>query len=99
MQSSGHSIIDQAKEHVKSFFRSKKDDRFIYHNESHTESVVHAAKEIAAHYNLKGEDYDVLMVAAWFHDIGYFDDANHHEAMGAKLAEDFLKKQKVDSSF
>jgi len=99
MQSSRHSLIDQAKEHVKSLFRSKKDDRFIYHNELHTENVVHAAEEIAAHYNLKGEDYEVLIIAAWFHDIGYFDDASHHEAMGAKLAEDFLKKQKADPSF
>jgi len=99
MHSSSHAIIDQAKEHVKSLFRTKKDDRFVYHNEAHTENVVLAAKEIAAHYKLKGEDYDVLIVAAWFHDIGYFDDASHHEAMGARLAEDFLKKQKAGPSF
>ncbi|HEY5826238.1 MAG TPA: Pycsar system effector family protein [Cyclobacteriaceae bacterium] len=99
MHPSEHAVIDQAKEHVKSLFRSKRDDRFVYHNESHTERVVLSAKEIAAHYKLKGEDYDVLIVAAWFHDIGYFDDASHHEAMGAKLAEDFLKKQKADSAF
>ncbi len=99
MHSSEHVIIDQVKAHVKSLFRSKRDDRFIYHNELHTESVVVAAKEIAAHYKLKGEDYEVLIVAAWFHDIGYFDDASHHEAMGAKLAEDFLKKQKADPAF
>ena len=76
MHSSRYSLIDQAKEHVKSLFHSKKDERFIYHNEGHTESVVQSTKQIAEHYKLKDEDYIVLIIAAWFHDIGYFEDAS-----------------------
>jgi predicted metal-dependent HD superfamily phosphohydrolase len=99
MHSSGHSLIDLAKEHIKSLFHAYSDDRFIYHNEFHTESVVHSARQIAEHYKLKGEDYTVLLVAAWFHDIGYFDDASHHEAKGAELAEEFLKGQNANATF
>lgn len=99
MHSSGNYIIEQAKDYVEGIFNSDPDDRFIYHNASHTEKVVHSAKQIAEHYKLTEEDRQVLIVAAWFHDIGYFEDAKAHEAKGASIAEEFLKNAEANPAF
>jgi predicted metal-dependent HD superfamily phosphohydrolase len=99
MQSSRYSLIDKANEFVEPIFHSQGSDVFVYHNIGHTKRVVNSAKQIAEHYSLKDEDYIVLLIAAWFHDVGYFDDAKHHEKQGAVLAEQFLQSQKADLLF
>jgi predicted metal-dependent HD superfamily phosphohydrolase len=91
-----HSLIDQAKERAKSIFKAHENTPFIYHNVQHTENVVRFARQIAEHYKLKAEDYEVLIIAAWFHDAGYFEEPSRHEAKGASLAEEFLKEQKAE---
>jgi len=99
MHSPKYSLIEKAKDFVDSVFDANGTEVFVYHNAYHTERVVEAADQIANYYKLKGEDYIVLMVAAWFHDIGYFDDAKHHEQQGALMAEKFLKGKKVEAEF
>jgi len=84
-------LIEQLRQHIQSIFRLHENEAFIYHNVNHTEKVVHAAREIARHYELSEEDYFVLIAAAWFHDVGYFDDISHHEEKSAKQAQLFLQ--------
>lgn len=82
----------RAEEFVRSYFSSVNDERLAYHNVQHTERVVRAAMQIADHYQLDDQDYFIVTVAAWFHDVGYFTDPAHHEAEGAIKAVDFLKQ-------
>ena len=56
-------------------------DDLVYHNLGHTEQVVQAAREIAAHSNLSEEDTEIVVAAAWFHDTGHLTGGteNHEE--------------------
>lgn len=86
----------RTEEFVRSYFSSANDERLTYHNVQHTERVVRAAMQIADHYQLDDQDYFIVTVAAWFHDIGYFTAPAHHEAEGAVKAVDFLKQNEVN---
>lgn len=91
-------ILDQLRAHIASLFHAHKDERFIYHNLSHTEQVVENVVRIANHYQLSDEDFFIVVAASWFHDIGYLYDCNKHEAKGIELVSLFLQERGVQPS-
>lgn len=91
-----YALLDETKQYVTSFFDKHVNNKLVYHNDEHTENVVNAAIEIANHYRLTDQDYFIVVVAAWFHDIGYFFDPSHHEEKGAEEAAIFLKRKEVE---
>jgi predicted metal-dependent HD superfamily phosphohydrolase len=68
---------------------------YSYHNAQHTKSVIESVNALAVDAALDEEDRAVLLVAAAFHDSGYFTDCNNHENLGATFAADFLISRKV----
>jgi hypothetical protein len=58
--------------------------------------VVEAASQIADHYQISDGDTFVLTTAAWFHDLGYFVNADNHEEHGVHLAQEFLHELQVE---
>jgi len=83
--------LDKVRHHVKQFFGSKDISQLIYHNLTHTESVVAHAAQIADHYHLDERDFFIVGAAAWFHDTGYKEGiATDHEQRGAALASVYL---------
>lgn len=92
-------ILDQAEQYVRNFFSSHIDVRIVYHDRTHTEKVVEAARMIAQHYQLDERDFFIVNVAAWFHDTGYFKGGGPgHEQRGAEMAATFLTGTGVDAS-
>lgn len=66
-----------------------------YHSAEHTSNVASEVRELG-----KAEGFDenrirCLEVAAWFHDLGYLENAIGHEEISAKLADDFLSENGV----
>ena len=88
--------LDKVRHHVKQFFGNKDIAQLIYHNLTHTESVVVHATQIASHYNLDERENFIVGAAAWFHDTGYQDGiAMDHEERGAMLAAAFLSEDGI----
>jgi predicted metal-dependent HD superfamily phosphohydrolase len=89
-------LAEDAKRNVTTIFRANTSSGYVYHDLAHTESVVRHAKEIAQHYELDKRDLFIVTVAAWFHDIGYFNGGPQgHEMRSAEIAEAFLKEFQV----
>src|SRR6187402_496908 len=88
-------LLEDIKQYVLHYFESHHDPQLIYHDVKHTRDVVANATRIANHYQLSDEDFFVVIAAAWFHDTGYFTDKINHEAAGAQLAAEHLKKLNV----
>jgi predicted metal-dependent HD superfamily phosphohydrolase len=84
-------LQNQLQHYVKSCFTSKENPALVYHNLDHTEYIVHAATRIVTHYQLDSPDFFIVIAAAWFHDLGYFEEAADHENKGAEHAEAYLK--------
>ena len=79
------------------FFKAKGEQKFAYHNLSHTGAVVSNAAKIASHYQLGEKDVFIITAAAWFHDTGYFSGGPaDHEIRGADMAAGYLKEIGID---
>lgn len=73
---------------------------FMYHNTNHTKRVVAYAEEIIEHTkDIDATSKDIILTAAWLHDIGYTVSVENHEDESIKMAESFLGQLNVAPSF
>lgn len=70
---------------------------YLYHDLDHTLQVVEAAQILATDHNISDKDRSRLLIAAAFHDSGYFDDMNNHESASARVAATFLQSQNAST--
>lgn len=92
-------LLASAASYVRELFDKNRKPELLYHCLDHTENVVLAAQKIADHYQLDEHDYVAVMIATWFHDIGYlFTTADKHEEKSVELATEFIRKYQDDDT-
>jgi putative nucleotidyltransferase with HDIG domain len=89
-------VVKESAKYVSDYLSLNLDSKFTYHNLSHTLYVVKAAEMIGSSMKIENHQKRVLLVAAWFHDIGYTQQIDNHETAGASIAEKFLLEKNVD---
>lgn len=89
-------IVKAAADHVTKSLPKLLDEKFGFHDLYHTQSVVNAVEQICTGSNVKKHTRNILLVAAWFHDIGYTERIEEHEDIGALHAENFLLEYDID---
>jgi predicted metal-dependent HD superfamily phosphohydrolase len=92
-------LIQQSEQFVSTLLKERLPSQFTYHNFNHTFAVVQAVTKIANYEQIKDEDTKKLLIAAWFHDVGYVHGHKQHEATSAEMATDFLKQHSCSESF
>ncbi|WP_262151226.1 Pycsar system effector family protein [Chryseobacterium foetidum] len=93
-------ILDKAKNHVESLFKDKLSSVYFYHNFIHTSFAVQKAEEIIKHSHISEVEREKIILALWFHDVGFTDcNAEGHEARGAVLMRDFLRKDNFSDEY
>lgn len=92
MTKTENALIDAAAEHVHQFYQQYFKRALPFHDFQHIENVVDAARLIGGHYELGESGMELLQLAAWFHDLGYYESPEGHEQRSAKLAAAFLRK-------
>ncbi|PIQ16367.1 MAG: HD family phosphohydrolase [Flavobacteriales bacterium CG18_big_fil_WC_8_21_14_2_50_32_9] len=90
-------ILIVAEDYVFDLFKKSTNSKLIYHNFKHTSNVVKNVHEIGTAEKLTEEELEIVLLAAWFHDVGYITSCDNHEELSAKLASDFLMNQKYDT--
>lgn len=94
------STLDKAKNYVENLFKDKLSSVYFYHNFIHTTYAVQKADEIIKHTNLSEVDREKVLLALWFHDVGFTDcNAEGHEERGAAIMKDFLKKDNFSEEY
>lgn len=91
-------ILKISEDHVKNLFKDRLSSVYTYHNLDHTIQVVDKIKILAKEENVSLEDTEDLLLAGWFHDLGYIDDSENHEEESRKMAEEFLRKHQYDEA-
>jgi len=71
-------------------------DSLPFHGIHHTKAVVSHVKEICRHLGIPKKDMEPIIIAAWFHDVGHASTYYEHEEESIKMAERFLKMQRMD---
>jgi len=86
-------ILKQADDFIFTLFKNAENRSLIFHDYKHTADVVKASEEIGKESGLDSDQLELVMLAAWFHDVGYLDVCKGHELISAKTAEEFLIQQ------
>ena len=71
-------LLKRTEHFVRTFVQEHRNVNIIYHGLIHTENVVNAAIKMSDHYNLSEAERFICIAAAWFHDIGYYEDKLRH---------------------
>lgn len=91
-------FIQSAEDFVFNTLKDNLSILYTYHNFNHTQKVVTAAKSLIDTEKLDALDAEAVIVAAWFHDIGYMNGIEKHEEESVKIVKQFLldhKKEQV----
>jgi HD superfamily phosphodiesterase len=86
-------IVSLASDYVTSLYENHLRKKITYHNFVHTKEVIETAKLIGENSGLSNEQMEILLLAAWFHDIGIILQYNEHEEKSAEICREFLMKQ------
>jgi predicted metal-dependent HD superfamily phosphohydrolase len=84
-------MVEDVAEYVFNLYKEKLPNDYVYHNYNHTLDTVKAVKKLAKSYNFTSRSYEVLMMAAWFHDTGYIETYEDHEEASVKLMKTYLE--------
>jgi predicted metal-dependent HD superfamily phosphohydrolase len=91
-------IITEAEQYVTSLLRKELSHNFLYHNLTHTQRVVKFTKTLIEAEKVSPNDANALIIAAWFHDVGYTEGSTDHEAKSVTIVTPFLKERNVDDA-
>ncbi|MBI9057414.1 DUF5706 domain-containing protein [Labilibaculum sp. DW002] len=86
-------IIHEAEAFASNLIENGHQAMFTYHNLEHTQNVVKQAKKIGLETGLSPEEMEILIIAAWFHDTGYYENFAKHEKISAVHAKNFLEEK------
>ena len=89
-------LLKRTKEFVAGFIAENFTEKICYHNIDHTLEVVEAVEIIGKHCNISKEDMETVIIAAWFHDTGYFLGCENHEEASANIAKQYLTDENID---
>jgi putative nucleotidyltransferase with HDIG domain len=87
------SLFEEINQYVFNLFKEKLSHQYVYHNYQHTLETAEGAEKLAKECGLEGEDLEVLMIAAWFHDTGYIHSYADHEEKSIEIARVFLEEK------
>ena len=80
-------IFEQARQYAENRLKQELSPNLVYHRVEHTRAeVVPAVRTLAGMEGVHGESLYLLLTAAWFHDLGYVEQAMNHELISARLA-------------
>lgn len=85
--------VSKAGYYVKTILAEQLPDTCSFHNTAHTTRVVDSAKLIAQAEGIDNKGTEILLLAAWFHDIGYIKSSEGHEETGMAMAEEFVRQE------
>lgn len=88
-------LIKDVENYVSNLIINELPQDYLYHNLGHTKRVVKKTHELIEGEHVTEKDGANLILAAWFHDIGYIKKEDGHEEIGAEITVNFLKEHNV----
>ncbi|MDG2244816.1 MAG: HD domain-containing protein [Flavobacteriales bacterium] len=92
---SGNELLRLSEQRAVALIEQNHSPEYTYHDLAHTYSVASYAFALGKQENVSSVELVHLVIAALFHDTGYFESTNEHEQIGAEYAAQFLQKQDV----
>lgn len=83
-------LIAKTKKHCFRLINQSRCSNFPFHNWEHTSEVVADSKKIAQGEHINAKDLEILIIAAYFHDVGQIKGVEAHEKSSCDFAIKFL---------
>src|SRR3990167_971570 len=83
-------ILDIATDYVTRLLENHLPQGITYHNLTHIKDVVDTAILIGEKSALSSDQMELLLLAAWFHDVGIIEQYIEHEEKSIEICREFL---------
>lgn len=95
-------ILKQTEQFVRNLFATDLSEEFKFHTLGHTIEIVNSCRNIGVAIDVSPSDMEMLLIAAWFHDVGYTKTYIGHEEISCQMVEEFLQslsysQEKIDT--
>ena len=91
-------LVKEAQTYVSELLTRELPPQLTYHTLRHTEAVAKECRTLATAASLSPDDTEALLLAAWFHDVGYLDVYDGHEFRSMERAAGWLAQHNVPAS-
>lgn len=85
------SLLAAAETAVYQYLAEHLPPRYVFHDFNHAKATAAIAAELTAEAGLPEAARNALIIAAWFHDVGYTEGEEGHEQRSAEQAKQFLE--------
>ena len=89
-------LLGKAENYVSNLFLNSNTAGLFYHNYNHTLSVIEGIKTAAKSLQLPNKNTELLLLSAWFHDIGYLYTRTEHEAKSIEIIQNALRPNYIN---
>ncbi len=86
-------LVLKAEKYCKKLLKNGRCNLLQFHNYEHTSEVAHNAKFLANRLNLSSKEKEMVVIAAYFHDVGNIKTTQGHEKLSCAYAREFLQKE------
>ena len=83
-------ILHQTEQFVRELFSVHLSEEFKFHTLGHTMEIVNSCRNIGMAIGISDSEMEMLLIAAWFHDVGYTKTYVGHEEISCQMVEEFL---------
>ncbi|MEM1320014.1 MAG: Pycsar system effector family protein [Bacteroidota bacterium] len=90
-----NALLLDVEAYVTNFITEQVPKEYAYHDVQHTINVVAAVKDISAAISVTEREMELMLLAAWFHDIGYDKGALNHEERSCRYAQEYLSNYDI----
>ena len=90
-------VLQNAEKFVLDLLTNELDNNYVYHNLAHTQFVVQNAKEISEAIGLEEKFKNILILACWFHDVGYTVSKENHEEKAIVILKRFAEQEQISN--
>jgi predicted metal-dependent HD superfamily phosphohydrolase len=89
------SLSAEAEAFATEILQQRLPQHLAFHNYAHTQYVAQAVRDLAIQNGLSGHETELVLAAAWLHDIGYTKTAQGHEYVSIEMADTFFKARRL----
>ncbi len=93
MSENNNGILSKAEQYVQELLIEKLPEEFVFHNFDHAQEVASQCADLTEDSELSEEEREDLILAGWFHDVGFVGGKDGHEERSAQQARKFLEQQ------
>ncbi len=86
-------MLEKVESFVSQLLNTCLDPKYHYHNLAHTQRVVGSAALLCENMPFSEIQKEHILIACWFHDVGFIHTEDGHERESARIAESYLRQE------